>query len=128
MTRLDNNKLIEYLKCYNSKKLYAKAGFVLERFKNSLGIEEKTIQECKKNISNTHYYFDDETKRIDNKFISDWNLIVPQLYLTRGTTMYWQKIMKSIKGGAAINAAVLDFPRLSVDIDLDLTENFNKND
>ena len=36
--------------------------------------------------------------------------------------------MKSIKGGAAINAAVLDFPRLSVDIDLDLTENFNKND
>lgn len=89
MTRLDNNKLIKYLKYYNSKKLYAKAGFVLERFKDSLGIEEKTIQECKKNISNTHYYFDDETKRIDNKFISDWNLIVPQLYLTRGRTMYW---------------------------------------
>ena len=29
----------------------------------------------------------------------------------------------ALKGGTAINIAVLNFPRLSVDIDLDLTEN-----
>lgn len=89
MTRLDNDKIIEYLKYYNSKKLYAKVGFVLERFKENLGIKEETIQECHRNICNTHYYFDDETKRLQNKFISKWNLIVPEIYLTRGEGIYW---------------------------------------
>ena len=32
----------------------------------------------------------------------------------------------ALKGGTAINTAVFNFPRLSVDIDLDLTENFKK--
>ena len=89
MGRLDNSKIKEYLKYYNSKKLYAKVGFVLERFKEELGIEEETINECHRNICNTHYYFDDETKRLKNKFISKWNLIVPEIYLTRGEGIYW---------------------------------------
>ena len=89
MTQLDNKKIIEYLKYYNSKKLYAKVGFVLERFKEDLGISEEVIQECHKNICNTHYYFDNETKKLKNKFISKWNLIVPEMYLTRGEEIYW---------------------------------------
>ena len=32
----------------------------------------------------------------------------------------------ALKGGTAINTAVFNFPRLSVDIDLDLTENLRK--
>lgn len=87
--RLDNEKIIEYLKYYNSKKMYAKVGFILERFKVELGIEDKTIEECNKKICNTHYYFDEETKRIKNKYISKWNLIVPEIFLTRGETTYW---------------------------------------
>lgn len=34
----------------------------------------------------------------------------------------------ALKGGTAINTAVFNFPRLSVDIDLDLTENLAKNE
>lgn len=34
----------------------------------------------------------------------------------------------ALKGGTAINTAVFNFPRLSVDIDLDLTENFTKDE
>lgn len=34
----------------------------------------------------------------------------------------------ALKGGTAINIAIFNFPRLSVDIDLDLTENFSKDD
>lgn len=89
MGRLDNNKIKKYLRYYNSKKMYAKAGFVLETFKEHLGIEDKTIDECHNNICNTHYYFDDETKRFENQFISKWNLIVPKIFLTRGRTLYW---------------------------------------
>lgn len=34
----------------------------------------------------------------------------------------------ALKGGTAINTAVFNFPRLSVDIDLDLTQNLNKDE
>ena len=38
------------------------------------------------------------------------------------------KNLLALKGGTAINTAVFNFPRLSVDIDLDLTENLAKNE
>ena len=69
--------------------MYAKVGFVLERFKVELGIEDKTIEECNKKICNTHYYFDEDSKKVKNKYISKWNLIVPEIFLTRGETIYW---------------------------------------
>ncbi len=34
--------------------------------------------------------------------------------------------MLALKGGTAINTAIFNFPRLSVNIDLDLTENISK--
>ncbi len=34
----------------------------------------------------------------------------------------------ALKGGTALNTAVFNFPRLSVDIDLDLTQNLSKQD
>lgn len=36
--------------------------------------------------------------------------------------------MLALKGGTAINTAIFNFPRLSVDIDLDLTENLAKDE
>lgn len=38
------------------------------------------------------------------------------------------KDLLALKGGTAINTAVFNFPRLSVDIDLDLTENLEKDE
>ena len=38
------------------------------------------------------------------------------------------KNILALKGGTAINTAVFNFPRLSVDIDLDLTENLAKHE
>ncbi len=34
----------------------------------------------------------------------------------------------ALKGGTAINTVIFNFPRLSVDIDLDLTENLTKDE
>lgn len=89
MGRLDGNKILEYLKQYNSQKLYAKVGFMLELLNDGFGIDDKVIEECRKNINKGTYYFDDETKRNKNKYISKWNLIVPEIFLTRGRSIYW---------------------------------------
>jgi len=86
---IDEAKILEYLKKYNSKKLYAKAGFILEMFKERWSINEETLKECKKHIGSTRYYFDDETKRYPHKGVKEWNLIVPELFLNRGGTLYW---------------------------------------
>ncbi|MDO5556825.1 MAG: transcriptional regulator [Clostridia bacterium] len=89
MGKLDGEKILEYLKYYNSQKLYAKVGFMLELLNDGFGVKEKTIEECRKNINERTYYFDNETKRNENKYISKWNLIVPKIFLTRGRTLYW---------------------------------------
>lgn len=89
MGKLDGEKILEYLKQYNSQKLYAKVGFMLEILNDGFGVDEKIIEECRKNINGGTYYFDDETKRNKNKYVSKWNLVVPEIFLTRGRTLFW---------------------------------------
>jgi len=86
---IDENKILDYLKQYNSKKLYAKTGFILELFKERWNISENTLNECQKHIGTTKYYFDDETKTIAHKGIKKWNLIVPEIFLNRGGSLFW---------------------------------------
>lgn len=89
MRKLDGNKILKYLSKYNSKKLYAKVGFMLELLKSVFGMEEEVIKECKRKSENLKYYFDNETKTAKNKYIKDWNLIVPEIFVKRGETLYW---------------------------------------
>lgn len=89
MGKLDGNKILDYLSKYNSKKLYAKVGYMLELLKNVFGVDEKVINECKIKSENLKYYFDNETKTTKNKYIKDWNLIVPEIFIKRGETLYW---------------------------------------
>ena len=89
MGKLDGNKILKYLSKYNSKKLYAKVGFMLELLKSVFGMEEEVIKECKRKSENLKYYFDNETKTAKNKYIKDWNLIVPEIFVKRGETLYW---------------------------------------
>jgi len=86
---IDEKKILEYLKKCSSKKLYAKVGFVLNIFQKRWNISEETLNECKKHIGKTRYYFDEETKRTASKGIKEWNLIAPEIFLTRGGTLYW---------------------------------------
>ena len=87
--KIDGEKILEYLKYYNSQKLYAKVGFMLELLNDGFGVEEEIIEECRKKINTRTYYFDNETKRNKKKYVSKWNLIVPEIFLTRGKTLYW---------------------------------------
>lgn len=87
--KLKGNKILEYLKYYNSKKLYAKVGFMLELLNDVVGVEKDIIEKCKENINDKRYYFNKETQKSDNKYFSDWNLIVPKIFLTRGELLHW---------------------------------------
>lgn len=87
--KLDGNKILEYLRNYNSKKLYAKVGFMLELLNDVVGVDKYVIEECRKNINDKRYYFNNETQKSDNKYFSSWNLIVPKIFLTRGGLLHW---------------------------------------
>lgn len=87
--KLDGVRILEYLKYYNSKKLYAKVGFMLEILKDVIGVDKKIIEECKRNINDKKYYFNKETQKSNNKYLNTWNLIVPKIFLTRGEALYW---------------------------------------
>jgi len=84
MGNLDGERILRYLKHYDSQKLYAKVGFMLENLNDKFGIDQMIIEECRKKINKRTYYFDNETKKSKNKYINKWNLIVPEIFLNRG--------------------------------------------
>lgn len=87
--RLEGEKILKYLKTYNSSKLYAKVGYFLELFKEHYGIEQIVIEKCKEKIENKKLYFNEETKRMKSKYIKEWNLIVPKIFTNKGEGIYW---------------------------------------
>lgn len=82
--KLDEEKILEYLKKYNSNKLYAKVGFFLELFKEHYEIEQSIIEECRKKTENKKLYFNEETKRMKSKYVKEWNLVVPKIFIKKG--------------------------------------------
>lgn len=74
---LDETKLIETLKAYNSVFLYQKTGYVLEYFKNKFSLSDSFFEQCKSQITNqVKYFLKDEFN--DIKFNSNWNLMAPK--------------------------------------------------
>ena len=85
--KLNGNKILKYLPNYNSKKLYTKAGFMLQWLNYVFRVEEEVINYCKEKRASTIYYFNEETK--DNMFIEKWRLRVPKAILAGGEEQYW---------------------------------------
>ncbi len=87
--KLNGEKILKYLEYYNSNKLYLKVGFFLELYKEHYGIEYDVIDICRKKSENKRLYFNEETKRMKGKYIEEWNLIVPKIFLNKGRGLYW---------------------------------------
>ena len=87
--KLEGNKILEYLKKYNSSKLYDKVGFFLELFKEHYGVEQDIIEECRSKSENKKLYFNEETKRMKSKYVKEWNLVVPKIFTNKGEGLYW---------------------------------------
>lgn len=83
---LDGIKISKYLENYNSQKLYAKIGFMLEWLNYVFHVPKKTIDECYTKCGYIKYYFDKEEK---GRLVNRWNLIVSKDILSRGEEQYW---------------------------------------
>lgn len=87
--RLDSNKMLEYLKHYNSSKLYVKVGYFIELYNDHYGVSKDVISVCKTYCNEKRLYFNEETKRMKSKYIKEWNLIVPKIFTNKGEGIYW---------------------------------------
>ncbi|MBQ8042646.1 MAG: hypothetical protein IJ272_00655 [Clostridia bacterium] len=87
--KLDGDKILEYLKKYNSSKLYAKVGFFIQLYNEHYGIQQNVIEKCKQKSENKRLYFNEETKRMKSKFVKEWNLVVPKIFTNKGAGLYW---------------------------------------
>lgn len=74
---LNETKLLETLKVYDSVFLYQKAGYVLEHFKDKYMLTDSFFEECKSKLTNQiKYFLQDEYK--DIVFNSKWKLMAPK--------------------------------------------------
>ena len=74
---MDETKLLETLKAYDSVFLYQKVGYVLEQFKDKFMLTDSFFEECKSKLTNQiKYFLQDEYKDIE--FNSKWKLMAPK--------------------------------------------------
>lgn len=72
---LDDIKILEYLESLNNKLLYKKVGFVLEKYKEVLNLNDDFFSECEKRSGNIVGYYNSQAK--DSLiFNSKWRLFV----------------------------------------------------
>lgn len=87
--KLDGTKILKYLKQFNSKKLYAKVGFMLEWLNYVFDVSEKVIDECYTKCGYIKYYFDKESQDGNSRLVKKWNLLVSMAILSGGEEQYW---------------------------------------
>lgn len=74
---LNEERLLEILKTYDSVILYQKVGYILEYFKDDLMLTDMIFDECKKHLTNqVKYFLRDEYK--DIAYNSTWKLMAPK--------------------------------------------------
>ncbi len=79
---LNFNKMIEYAILLGNATTIAKLGFFLEQFQEQFNVDEKTLKKLQaKKPAGVHYL--ERSKRESGKFISRWNLMVPQRIIKR---------------------------------------------
>ena len=77
--KLDEKKLLDYMKRYNKKILWQYAGFILEQYKETINLSDKFFAECKKNMGVRKNYLGNGWKM---KYYSEWKLYAPNNLLS----------------------------------------------
>ena len=79
---LDLDKVIEYALLLEDPTTVAKVGFFLEKFKKTWYVEDHYLEELKKYIPKSPLTIDRKSKKAW-KLVSEWNIVVPELLLTK---------------------------------------------
>lgn len=74
---LDVEKLKRYLELYDKAHLYQKVGYVLERLKNQINVQDDIIELCRKKGKVAVANFS-ATENCD-VFVKEWNLYIPKI-------------------------------------------------
>jgi len=83
--KLNEKKLLNYLKEYGNQFLYQKTGFFLSMYNEQMKISEAFFEECKKNIGKSKRYLTKNNGT--NIYSSEWKIIVPKkLQMKNGGT------------------------------------------
>lgn len=76
--KLDENKLVQYLKLYNTKVLYQKVGYILRQYAEEFHLSENFFSECRKHIGKCCFYFLKDTLTFGETVQSlEWNIMAP---------------------------------------------------
>lgn len=80
---LESQKLLHYLAGYRSQVLYQKAGFLLERYRDTLRLPGKFFDECLRGMGKSTRYLLSE-RSSDSSYSKRWQLVVPRSLLENG--------------------------------------------
>lgn len=72
---LDEERLLRYLELYSNQFLYQKAGFLLGRYRASLGLSDNFFSVCRDHIGKSKRYLSRD--RLPGTYNDEWKLIVP---------------------------------------------------
>lgn len=79
---INEKDLIEVLDFYNKKVLYQRAGYILETFKNNLGISDATLDYIHSKIGSSKSYLNSSRKISNTTLNKKWNVCVPNYIST----------------------------------------------
>lgn len=79
---INESKLIEILHFYNKKVLFQRTGYILETFKNNLGISDTTLNYIQTKIGSSKCYLNSSRKIGNTALNKKWNVCVPNYIST----------------------------------------------
>jgi len=71
---LNEEKLLSYLGMFNKQALYQKTGYILEHYKDSLGLSDNFFKQCENKVGKSKRYFN----KYGQKYNAQWRLVVPE--------------------------------------------------
>jgi predicted transcriptional regulator of viral defense system len=82
------DKVIEYALLLENSSTIAKVGFFLEQHREALMVEDKHLEPLRKHKPKSPHYFDRKSRK-PNRFIKEWNLVVPVEIIERS----WEEVL-----------------------------------
>ena len=76
MSRINEDRLVDYLELYDNCFLYQKTGYILSQMKSRQGLSDAFFSMCKEKSGKSIRYFTKDDK--SGKFEAEWNLVVPE--------------------------------------------------